>query len=185
MSQRLLAALIGSTLVAGCTPVPTSQSDDGGTAHASIAIKPIVRAGGYAVQAEVANNTLASIQKLELRLFTVGEQGEQPLMDGNQQIAQILTSTQQVSQTVKFTNLRAKTTYRVKAIAYGANDAVINREDPASFVDIPVVTDDSPVTAELKIQLDDVTFAAAATTSIVVSDGGWKTVGPATVSLQP
>lgn len=76
---------------------------------------------------------------------------------------------------VVFSNLRANTTYRIRAYAYltsGTGSCISN--DEGSYIDVAVGTDNQPAMTPLKVKLIDKGFNGIGTSSLAVTPGGYS-----------
>ena len=108
--------------------------------------------------------TVSDIQHLTIKLMTldVGNETEVQATD--------LTDSAQFKAPVRFSNLRANTTYRVRAFAYGTGEVLLS-EPAQSFVDVSVGNNDAPGMANLKMTLIDTPFAGSG--ALGVQDPQW------------
>jgi hypothetical protein len=151
-----------------------------GHASSEIAVLPQVSEAGYATQAVVTPYSQASINHLTLRLFKVVAGAEAPVLDANGNPLSRDLSGAQLGNPVTFSNLAPNSTYRVRAAAYKAPGTsagdLISTVDSSSYVDIPLVNDDRPPLAVLRVKLVDVLFSGQASASgIQVVNGGYLT----------
>ena len=171
MKYNLLFALVGASLLAGCLAVVGGVSPTG---HASLTLQPSIKNGIYSTQAIPHPYTQADIYHLQIKLFTVQNKTETPVVDANNHPLILDVPNASLSASIDFSSLHPNTTYRVRAYAYSdpATASLISTLDSRSYVDVAVTDDTRPTMATLPVQLMDQTFNGEATASeIVVASG--------------
>lgn len=136
--------------------------------RAVLILKPQIHSHTHS---EIFPYTQASIDHLVLKLF-IANGPEQDLG------IQKTIPNAQLANSVVFSNLRAQTTYRVKAYAYLTTDNTqpISVE-ASSSTDIVLTDDNQPTVATLKVQLIDRAFAGQGTSSLAITPGGYQLDG--------
>jgi sugar lactone lactonase YvrE len=114
-----------------------------------------------------------TIDHLTLKLYPLQAGIEQALV-ASRSIPQT-----QLDKTIVFSNLRANTTYRIKASAYASTDssALISTEDANCSTDVYVNTDDRPTLGVLNVRLGNRDFDAEATSSLTFTEGKYNPTG--------
>lgn len=154
-ARYLIAVLIG-----GCAlSKPLSN-------HGTLILRPQIQAGTF-TQTTISPYTKTSIDHLSLELYR-----------GETLTAQRTISNTDLDRVVTFTSLQANTTYRIKALAYTAGNALISTEDSNSWTDVTLTNDDHPTLAALKVKLIDRTFAGSGSSSLTVTPGGYTVGNP-------
>lgn len=120
-------------------------------------------------KATVSPYDKTSIQHLTLKLYTGG-------LDTG--LHKTLLNAQ-LDNPVVFSNLKAQTTYQVRAYAYASTDdtALISFNDANSWTDITITNDDRPTISVLKVKLIDRDFSGQATSSLLINPGGYSPIG--------
>lgn len=175
--------LAASLLLAACEGSPpsvTKQQTNGDTAR--MILTADVTAGGYSLAALVAPNSKAKIQHLVLKLFRLDGSTETAATGANGMPITVDLTNTELDSPVTIGQLRASTTYRVRAYAYKAAGTapqdLISTSDAASYVDVAVASDDRPTMATLRVKLLDVPFSGIASSSgVTVTNGGYSPVG--------
>lgn len=162
MNNRI--AFGGILLLSGCMMAPPISHTG------TLVLKPQVIAGQYGNHTVVPFYSQASIHHLLLRLYSVNG-GENDL--GLQKT--LLNA--QLDNPIVFSNLKANTAYRIKAYAYLSDDTLISTTDGSSNTDITLTDDDHPTLTNLQVKLIDRPFSGQATSTVVVSPGGYSPVG--------
>lgn len=169
MTKKILAMLMGLTLVSGCALVQplTSQSS-------KLLVYPSVADGALKTQAEVTPITQANINHVKIALFTVSETDVESavLSGGNPVTANVLAAAIGTNTPVEFTNLKPDTHYRVRAYAYDDASFELAHQisvDASSSIDILMVKNDAPNIANLKLRLKDTYFNGQGTGSVDVT----------------
>lgn len=170
-SWRVLSALAAITAVAGCVYLPLGKVSPINGMAASIRVKTEFGTGNYRTQTsgDLLPYAQSDVQHIVLKLYA-------SLGVGNESasLAEKDIPAASLSEQVSFFNLHPNTTYRIKAFAYKASgvatDDLISVQASAT-VDVPVLTDERPTAANLKVQLKDRPFQAQGTSSIVVTNG--------------
>lgn len=149
--------------VLGCVAKPLGY-------QAVLVVRPQVL-DGQVIQAINNPYTQASINHLTLKLSDVTA-AEQDLG-----ISRDLLNAQ-LDNPVVFSNLKANTTYRIRAYAYASSGTgeLISTSDANSYSDVVVASDDRPALTALKVRLIDKTFNGIATSSISLTNGGYSPV---------
>lgn len=176
--HKALGSFLTLGLLSACTSLPAGSGTPAG--GATLEIRPMVKAGGYTAQAVVERYTRDSIDHLTITL-----QRKAPVQEEltSQSIAQ-----DELDQTVRFSNLKANSTYWIEAKAYkAANESLPENliSEPATAA-ITVTNDDAVIVLEgqaFGIQLKDVEFNGIGSTMFGIQDGGYVTTAPATLSL--
>lgn len=137
--------------------------------RATLVIKPQIISGAQTL-AVVNPYSQSSINHLVLKVFSATDQDlglQQTLLNA------------QLDNPVVFSNLKAQTTYRVKAFAYSTadNSQLISTSDASSSTDIVLTNDDRPTLLSLRVQLIDRAFNAQASSSLVINPGGYSPIG--------
>lgn len=159
MSKRWVLA--ASCIMAGCmTNVPLSHKG-------TLILKSQVLPGSYAVQTSLPNYTQSSIHHLILKLYTYD------VSEHDQGIEKSILNAQ-LDNTITFSNLKANTTYRIKALAYASSDnsVLISSGDENSYTDVQLTSDDRPTFSTLRVKLIDRAFNGQSTASGVVVTAG-------------
>lgn len=149
-ARYLIAVLIG-----GCA-LSKPLSNQG-----TLILRPQIQAGAY-TQTTIAPYTKASIDHLSLALYR-----------GETLMAQRTLSNADLDRVVTFSNLQANSSYRIKALAYTAGNALISSDDINSWTDVTLTNEDHPTLAALKVKLIDRAFAGGGTSSLTVTPGGY------------
>lgn len=134
----------------------------------TLIIKPQI-VSGQLTQATVAPYDKNAIHHLSLKLY-IGAQ--------DTGFSKTLLNAQ-LDNPVVFSNLKAHTTYTVKAFAYASTDdtLLISTTDANSWTDITLTDDDRPTLDTLKVKLIDRSFDGQATSSIGIIPGGYSPIG--------
>lgn len=206
--RRLVFPLSALLVVVGCQSYPTGAPGAAlGEVHsgATIRVQPVVsRALGYRTLDQVLPYDEGSIEHLTVQLFKLtDDQGnaiaEAPVKkaDNSDMAVDMLPDAaalpgNKFHQTVSFSNLKPKVTYRVRAFAYRmieGVDTVISTTaesvDPAqrSYVDVAVGGNDTPALASLRVRLKDKLFdGRASSAGITVTPGGLNPVANETIN---
>lgn len=164
--------LASTLLIAGCAMVRPSTT--GGT----LILKPRITTSAYISNTVIAPYTQASINHLILRLFTFDGTEH----DKNYQQT-ILNA--HLNNPIVFANLKANTTYRIKAYAYSSTDesALISTTDASSSTDVTLTNDDRPTIATITVKLIDRAFNGQATASLAINNGGFSPVGSESLDI--
>lgn len=176
---RLATALLASGLLASCT-TPPGSSGTGDAPSVTLELRPQFVEGGYASQATVLPNTKASVDHLMLTLSR-----KLPVEDTT--VSRTIAKAQ-LDETVRFTGLKANSTYWLEAKAYKAADETLAANlisEPATAA-IAVGVDDTIIVLEgqaFRIRLKDVSFSGTGTASFDFTDGGYVTPDPEAISL--
>lgn len=192
MMSRLFVPVFAATLlIAGCqgpfgaTTSPASESARG---SAELRLQADIQAGGIRAQSVgVSPYTPADVAVLTLSIFRLNGQGTETAIN-DAQGAPITLSVPQasLSESVNFTRLRANTTYRIKAQAYAdAGKTQLISLDASSSTDIPIVQEDRPTLARLKVQLKDKPFDGQGSTGIDIASGSLAPVGTESIAVTP
>lgn len=138
----------------------------------TLVLRPEIQKG-HITQGAVTVYDQNSIAHLKLELWTLNGSVESAL------VTQRTLLQSQLGNPIVFTNLKANTSYRVKAIAYAdlADTQVISSNDSDSYTDIPLLTDDAPSIATLKVKLIDRSFNGQASSSIDIISGEYSPIG--------
>lgn len=142
---------------------------------ATLILKPLITAGRIG-QTTINPYTQASVHHLELKIFT----GTGPEQDTG--IAKTLLNAQ-LENPVVFANLKANTTYRIRAYAYDAASQLISTTDAGSYTDITITTDDRPTVDTLKVKLIDIPFNGQASSTIGIVPGGYAPIGSESLAI--
>lgn len=188
LSQATLLA--ASLLMVGCADlkapvliVPTATE----AATSKLVLVPRFVDGGYAVSSVVARHTTQSIDHLVIKLFTLAQDVETPVLGADGMPVQVDLVRQELSNSITISELHANTTYRVRAYAYrasGTNAADLISKPEGSYVDVAVTNNDQPEMAQLKVTLTDVVFSGtAASNGVTVIAGGYSPVAPESVTI--
>lgn len=181
MKSPLLFIALGSVLLSGCSGLPSASLTDG---RATLHLQAAVRDGAYRVMAlpsaELLPYTAASVDYLEVRLFTLDGATEAPVLDTRSQ--PLARTTLGGGTTVTFERLRAHTTYRARAYAYRHGE-IISLE--GAYADIVVSNDDRPAFGTLTVTLKNRLFRGDATSSAFVVEPGGAATASETVELGP
>lgn len=194
--RRNFAGALLAVACAGCALVPFAEFPKLGTSaattnaadNARIQVTPqFSTTAQRGIQAAVSVYSVADVNHLLLKLFTVAADVETPALNGQGIQIQVDNGIGQLTKAVVFSNLKNETTYRVRAYAYkaGGTDSadLISSSDGTSAVDLVVVRDDRPAMANIPVQLIDKVFDGRATASTVVFiDGG--IIYPGTEDMQ-
>lgn len=149
--------LLGSFILAGCATILPLQHP------ATLILTPQITPG-RTTQTVITPYTQASINHLTLQMY----QGETPVAGAIKDIPNA-----DLNKAIVFSNLKANTTYRVKATAYATSDLVISDADQ-SYVDITLTNNDAPTINTLQVKLIDRPFNGQGTASaIAVTPGGY------------
>lgn len=91
----------------------------------------------------------------------------------------------QLDNPVIFSNLKAQTTYRVKAYAYASTDdsTLISYDDANSWTDITLTDDDRPTVSNLKVKLIDKLFNGQASSSLTINSGGYQAIASESLNI--
>lgn len=159
--------LATSLMLTGCTMGRSLAS------RATLILEPGIQAGSYFTKTTLTAYTQASINHLILKLYTYdGSEHDQGI--------QKAIPNAQLGNPITFANLKANTTYRIKAYAYFTSDEsqLISTSDVNSYTDVTLINDDRPTIASLKVKLIDQAFNGQATASgVVVTSGGYLSAG--------
>lgn len=163
----LIAATIG---LSSCTLVQSISRDS------TLILKPQILSATQ-TQAAVPVYSQSSIHHLKLVLFnlTAGDVAtgiERTLLNA------------QLGNPVVFANLKANTSYRVRAYAYLTSDDSQLISNVNSYLDIQLVTDDRPTIGTLNVSLIDRAFNGQASASLAVNPGGYVPLGSETFRLE-
>lgn len=155
--------ILSAFIVGGCTLVQPLAH------HAPLILKPQFSSGAQ-TQTSVPVYSKALIHHLKLRVFSLNA-GEQDIGVG-----QTLLNAQ-LDNPIVFSNLKANTSYRVRAYAYFTADdsQLISNEN--SYVDIVLASDDRPTVQSLNVYLIDRSFVGQASSSLTVNPGGYVPAG--------
>lgn len=138
----------------------------------TLIVRPRI-SGGHQTQATLNPYTAASIQHLLIKLYRYDG------IEHDLGISQDLLNAQ-LTNPITFANLKANTTYRIKAHAYKATGTapvdLISDESSASFVDVLVGSDDRPGITTLPVQLINIPFNGQATSSLSIIPGGYSAI---------
>lgn len=159
--------LASALLLSGCASVHTA------TLGASLVLKPQIQEGAYATNTTVSPYTLASINHLILKLFTYNG------AEHDQNIQKSIPNAN-LGNAITFSNLKANTTYRIKAFAYASSDEslLISTIASDSYTDVTLTDDDHPTFANLKVKLVDIPFNGQGTGRLQVTNGGYLPADP-------
>lgn len=187
-SKLLIPALAASLFLTGCSVAfgPMTQPHAVANGSAVLQLNTEVLAGGYRVQATVNPYLSTDIALLRLTLHKVDGQGnESAVNDAQGQPLTLDVPQARLAAPIQFTKLNANTTYRVKAAAYLDTNAtqLISTADAKSQTDIPIVQEDRPTLAKIKVQLIDKAFDAQGSTTIDVSSGSLIPAGSESMSI--
>lgn len=150
--------LLGSFILAGCATAWPLQHP------ATLILTPQITSG-RTTQTVITPYTQASIKHLTLQMYL----GETPVNGAVKDIPNA-----DLNKAIVFSNLKANTTYRVKATAYATSDLVIS-DAAQSYVDITLTNNDAPTIDTLHVKLIDQPFNGQATSSsIVVTSGNYS-----------
>lgn len=155
--------LASTLLLASCSMIHPALN------RGTIVLKPQVTAGSYGTHTDLPNYTQASIHHLSLKLYTFDD-------SEHEQGIQKSIPNADLNKVVTFSNLKANTTYRIKAYAYASADDsnLISTEDANSYTDIVLLTDTQPYVGNLKVKLIDRNFNGQGTSSLAVTPGGYS-----------
>lgn len=169
MTRRYLAATL---LLSGCMMAPSV------TRNGCLVVRPFLQSGSFAAQTTISPYTQTSIQHLDLKLFTYDD------TEHDQNIQRTLLNAQ-LDNPIVFANLKANTTYRIKAYAYASadNSLLISSNDEDSYTDVVLTNDDRPTLVTLKVKLIDRTFNGQATSSLTITSGGYSAVGSESLQI--
>lgn len=186
ISRILVPVLAGTLLVAGCQfphGFPALGTGDVANGSAVLRLQPEIASGGFRAQGEVVPYTSIHVQRLELSLFKLDVQGHETVVRNSQGNALVVTvSKGDLYGRVAFEKLNAKSTYRVKARAYDNTDSLIS-EDTRSQTDIPILQEDRPTLANLKVQLKDKPFDGQGSTTVDVVSGALVPAGSESITV--
>lgn len=149
------------------------------TGDSLVIIKPKILDSGFVTKTVRNYYTSASINHLQLDL--------------TYQPSGTLVATKDIpsgslGSLITFQNLAANRSYRVKAYAYkaaGTSGAdLISTSDANSYIDFTTTNDDRPNIQNLIVKLIDVPFDGQATSSVVVTPGGYTT-GTEAIAVAP
>jgi hypothetical protein len=186
--------LLAMLALAGCQAFP-----GGAPAGASLQVTLAMAPAGYRVAETVVPYKASHIHHLAVRLYmrSGSPEVETPVTAANGAFVQDDITDRNFNRTLTFTNLRAHTKYRVRALAYkeagfAETDLISTTglsDDPAqrSYVDIDVADDTAPApVGVLNVRLIDKPFDGRTTSpqGIAVTDGGFQTV-PNEAIIQP
>lgn len=179
MTKKILAMLMGLTLVSGCALVQPFTSQ-----NARLLVYPSVADGSLTTQSDISAITQANINHVKIALFTVSETNVESavLSGGNPVTANVAAASVGTNTPVEFTNLKPETHYRVRAYAYDDASFDVAHQisvDASSSIDIPMVKNDAPAIVKLKLKLKDTYFNGQATSSINVTDSTYIETSPA------
>lgn len=151
-----------SLLVGGCAVMQPLSG------KATLVLSPRILPGAH-TQSQILPYSQDAIDQLVLKLYTVnGAEQDTGL--------QRTLLNAQLDNPVVFSNLKAQTTYRVKAYAY-ANSQLISVDASPSYTDIVVTDNDRPTLGTLQVQLIDRAFNGMASSSVVFNAGKYSPVG--------
>lgn len=159
--------LASTILLSSCAMVRTTSL---GT---TLVLKPQIQAGAYTTTTTVNPYTQASINHLILKLYTFDGTTE------HDQGIQKSIPNAQLTNVISFSNLRANTTYRIKALAYASADesTLISTTDANSDTDVTLTNDERPTLANLKVKLINIDFNGQGTGSLQITNGGYIDAG--------
>lgn len=144
------------------------------TTNTSLILKPQITKGSVT---QAINNPYdqTSIQHLTLKIFTGG-------LDTG--INKTLLNAQ-LDNPVVFSNLKANTSYRIKAFAYASADdsLLISTDDTNSWTDVTLTNDDRPTVDTLKVKLIDKAFNGQASSTINLVNGHYSPIGSESLSI--
>ena len=183
--RHLIGMLTAATLLAGCTAYSTFDPLQTSGALLSnmgaVTLKTTFRPGGYTTgdpdignlplayrtSGVVPNHTTASVEHLRLALFILEGGAEISLKDASgSPLVKILTAAE-AEAGFKVDGLVFDKTYRARATAYKAPEATASNLISAEGM-LEFKLDKSKSTTEFSIQLTDVPFSGAATSSGIV-----------------
>ena len=175
-----LGALLTLGLLSACTTFPGGAgTPEGG---ATLELRTLIKAGGYTAQAVVERYTKDSIHHM-----TVTLQRKAPVQE---EAAAQSVAKADLDGTIRFSKLKANSTYWIEAKAYKAADESL----PANLISNPataaitVTNNDAVIVLDgqaFGIQLKDVAFSGTGETWFDFYEGGYVTPDPATLSLVP
>lgn len=189
--NKLLFALVGGVLLAGCVYVPLGkvpQLTAGSLAaagKASLVVAPRLKDGTFATQPEsfstqavVEPYTRTDVQHVLIALFKVEGGTESAIVDPKGIPITRDLPMDAMERLVTFSDLHPNTTYRVRAFAFqaaGTASADVISEVASSTLEVRVEGDEKPTTADLAITLKDKAFNGVASPSIGFDPGGYLT----------
>ncbi|MNK73393.1 hypothetical protein D3C87_928880 [compost metagenome] len=188
ISKLLIPALAASLFLSGCSVTfgPMAQPRAVANGSAVLQLSTEVFAGGYRTQTAVTPYTASDIALLKLTLHKVDGQGvETAVNDAQGQPLALNVPQARLNDPVQFTKLNANTTYRIKAAAYLDTNGtqLISTADARSRIDIPIVQEDRPTLARIKVQLIDKSFDGQGSTTVDVSSGSLIPAGSESMSI--
>jgi len=193
MLTRLIVPTLATALLAvGCVYIPLGSIPrlvTGAVANgqAELRLTPEITSGGFRTQAVVTPYTPADIHhlKLELLKVTPDTQIETSVNDvvGTPIVLEIPAN--RLNEPISFTRLNANTTYRIKAKAYldAAETQLVSTRDASSATDIPIIQEDRPTLAKLKVQLIDKAFDGQGSTSLDIASGSLVPTGSESITV--
>lgn len=173
--SRSFHAFLAVALLGGCVALESTRGTGlagGGTG--AIDIVPRIKNGTYRTQTLLAPYTKETVEHVVVSLHTVSGGAETEAKDTSGNLIAIDVGKADLDKPVRLKSLHLDTTYRVRARAYkaaGTETADQISVDAGSFVDVAVEKDDRPAVATLEIQLADVFFSGAGTSSLTFKDG--------------
>ena len=176
---KLFGSFLTMGLLSACTTLP-GASGSGESGSITLEFRPQIVDGGYAVQSEVLRNTKGRIDHL-----TVTLQRKAPALETavSQAVPQL-----DLDKGVRFSNLKPNSTYWIEAKAFKAADETFAGNlisEPATAA-VVVGTDDAVIVLggkDLAITLKDVPFNGSGNATFGITDGGFLTTEPATLSI--
>ncbi|MBO9542322.1 hypothetical protein J7643_17160 [bacterium] len=167
MNNITLSSLLVAGVLAGCA-APIAQPSAGTT---TLVLTPRI-ASERTVQGSsgVEPWKQADVTRVVLELYTVANEVETPVLDGGAPVKLELDNHQAFNGQVRFTSLKANTTYRVRA--YGYQDTQQITVDASSSLDVPIAYYEYAILEKsIPLQLADKAFAGQASAGLAVSNG--------------
>ena len=189
MNSRLLApALACALLVAGCQAPYWGASPAAEATHgrAELRLQSDIQAGGFRTLASVYPYMPSDVTVLDLTLFTLDGSTETAVTDAQNNPLVLEVPKASLSASINFTKLWPNTTYRVKAQAYAdAGRTQLISLDASSSTDIPIVQDDRPTLARIKVQLKNKPFDGQGSTGLDIASGSLVPAGSESITVTP
>lgn len=190
ISRHLAPALAAALLVAGCQlpfGATTSPSSESARGSATLRLQTDIQAGGFRQMATgVSPYTPEDVTVLVLSLFKLDGSTETAVTDAQNNPLVLEVPKASLSASINFTKLWPNTTYRVKAQAYAdAGRTQLISLDASSSTDIPIVQDDRPTLARIKVQLKNKPFDGQGSTGLDIASGSLVPAGSESITVTP
>ncbi|MBO9541292.1 hypothetical protein J7643_11945 [bacterium] len=190
-SNKLILALLGGALLAGCVYVPLGKVPQltAGTlaaaGKASLVLTPMIheigyvtRPEGFSTQAVLTPYVRADVKHVLFALYKVEDGTESAIIDPKGNPVTLDVPTEALDQSITFANLHPSATYRVRAFAFtAAGTASIDliSEEASSTLEIKVPDEEKPAAAEVPVTLKGKAFGAGGDASLSIIPGTYLT----------